>query len=121
MSREEVREWLAAGNDIGSHTLTHPFLTRLTPEQAREEISASRKRLEDLFGRPVRHFCYPYGDWNPAVREVVIEAGFQTACTTAPGRNLPGGDLFRLRRLTARYASRNWKNLWRSMRQLFRA
>jgi peptidoglycan/xylan/chitin deacetylase (PgdA/CDA1 family) len=62
MDAGQVREWLAEGHDIGSHTLTHPFLTRLAPAQAQEEIGASRKKLEDLFGRPIEHFCYPYGD-----------------------------------------------------------
>ncbi len=116
MSREEVREWLAAGNDIGSHTLTHPFLTRLTPEQAREEISASRKRLEDLFGRPVRHFCYPYGDWNPAVRDLVRDAGYTTACTTIAGVNTQAESPWELKRCTARYPSRSLKAVWRRLR-----
>jgi peptidoglycan/xylan/chitin deacetylase (PgdA/CDA1 family) len=71
MTAGEVREWLAAGNTIGSHTLTHPWLTRLPLERAREEIGASRRRLEDLFDVPVRDFCYPYGDWNPAIRDLV--------------------------------------------------
>src|SRR5207245_147749 len=79
MDAAQVREWLAAGHDIGSHSLTHPFLTRLPPAQAREEISASRKKLEDLFGRPVEHFCYPYGDWDEPVRDLVEQAGYRTA------------------------------------------
>lgn len=109
MDAAEVREWLAAGHDIGSHTLTHPWLTRLPREQAREEIAASRKKLEDLLGRPIAHFCYPYGDWNPVVRELVAEAGYRTACTTAPGINTPATDPFALCRFTARYRSRNWR------------
>jgi peptidoglycan/xylan/chitin deacetylase (PgdA/CDA1 family) len=119
MDARQVREWLAAGHDIGAHTCTHPWLTQIPLDQAREEILASKARLEDLFGRPIRHFCYPYGDWNPAVRDAVADAGFQTACTTVPGRNRPEGDPFRLRRLTARHASRNWKSLWRAVRALF--
>ena len=51
MDAAQVRDWLAAGHDIGSHTLTHQFLTRLAPGEAREEISASKKRLEDLEGK----------------------------------------------------------------------
>ena len=109
-------EWLAAGNDIGSHTLTHPRLTQLAPGRAREEISASRKRLEDLFGRPVRHFCYPYGDWNPAVRDLVREAGYATACTTTAGVNTAAESPWELKRYTARYASRSLKAIWRRLR-----
>ncbi|MDB6110764.1 MAG: Polysaccharide deacetylase, partial [Pedosphaera sp.] len=78
MDAAQIREWLAAGHEIGAHTLTHPFLTRISLERAREEISASKKKLEDCFGQPIRHFCYPYGDWNAAVRDLVREAGYET-------------------------------------------
>ena len=109
MDQQQIREWLAAGHQIGSHSLTHPFMTRISPERAREEITASKKKLEDLFGMEVRHFCYPYGDWNPAVRDLVQSAGYQTACTTEFGVNTPGDSPFSLKRITARYPSRNWK------------
>jgi peptidoglycan/xylan/chitin deacetylase (PgdA/CDA1 family) len=119
MSEAEVRAWLAAGQFIGSHTLTHPRLPRIPLEEAREEISASRKALEDRFGRAVRHFCYPYGEYNERVRELAVEAGYETACTTVSGINLPGADPFTLKRFTARYASRNWKNLRFALRRMF--
>ncbi|HZR16985.1 MAG TPA: polysaccharide deacetylase family protein [Verrucomicrobiae bacterium] len=112
MDAAQVREWIASGHEIGSHTLTHPFLTRLTPDRAREEISASRKKLEDLFGRPVEHFCYPYGDWNPAVRDLVGESGYKTACTTDTGINQATDSPYSLKRFTARYPTRNLKSFW---------
>jgi peptidoglycan/xylan/chitin deacetylase (PgdA/CDA1 family) len=118
MDAAQVRDWLAAGHDIGSHTLTHPHLTQLPPTVAREEISASRKKLEDLFSRPIEHFCYPYGDWNEAVRELVGAAGYKTACTTDPGINGPATSPFALKRFTARYPSRNLKSLWSRVRAL---
>ncbi|MCP5526066.1 MAG: polysaccharide deacetylase family protein [Verrucomicrobiales bacterium] len=104
-----VRRWLAAGHAIGSHTLTHPRLTILPPAGAREEITASRRRLEDRFGVAVRHFCYPYGDFNETVRDLVQEAGYATACTVENGLNQALTDPFALHRFTARYASRNLK------------
>lgn len=109
MDVARVRDWLAAGHEIGSHTLTHPHLTQLPTAAAREEITASRRWLEDTFGLAVRHFCYPYGDWNAAVRDLVIEAGYTTACTTEAGVNGPGADPWSLKRFTARYPSRNWR------------
>jgi peptidoglycan/xylan/chitin deacetylase (PgdA/CDA1 family) len=109
MTTQQIREWLAAGHQIGSHTLTHPFLTQLPPDRAREEIASSKKKLEDLFGLEIRHFCYPYGDWNPAVRDLVQAAGYQTACTTDFGINTRGQTPFALKRITARYPTRNWK------------
>lgn len=112
MDPAEVREWLTAGHEIGSHSLTHPFLTRLPRAQAREEIAASRKKLQDLFGRAIEHFCYPYGDWNETVRDLVQDAGYKTACTTDFGINMAATPPLALKRITARYPSRNLKAIW---------
>jgi peptidoglycan/xylan/chitin deacetylase (PgdA/CDA1 family) len=111
MDVSQVREWIAGGQEIGSHSLRHPHLTSIPLAEAREEITASKKKLEDLFGRPIEHFCYPYGDWNPAVRDMVEAAGYKTACTTARGLNEEGQDPFSLKRFTARYPTRSWKSL----------
>lgn len=119
MTEAEVREWIAAGNSIGAHSVTHPWLTRVPLEQAREEIRASRRMLEDRFGVPVTNFCYPYGDWNPAIRSEVVDAGYGTATTTDFGFNERETDPWSLRRITARHASRGvrgirawWRSLW---------
>lgn len=116
MDTGQVREWLAAGHEIGSHTLNHPYLTRIPKAEAAEEIKASRKQLQDWFGRPIDHFCYPYGDWNEALRDLVREAGYKTACTTVPGINTAGDSPFALKRFTARYPSRNLKAIWARLR-----
>lgn len=116
MNRAQLGEWLAAGQVIGSHTQTHAWLTRISPAQAREEIVSSKKRLEDLFGVAVEHFCYPYGGWNPAVRDLVQQAGYRTACTTTFGVNAVDADPLALKRLLVRYQSRSPRALWRRMR-----
>jgi peptidoglycan/xylan/chitin deacetylase (PgdA/CDA1 family) len=117
MDAAQVREWLAAGHEIGSHTLNHPHLTRISSSEAAEEITSSRKKLEDLFGRPVHHFCYPYGDWNEAIHDLVREAGYTTASTTDPGVNTAANSPFALKRFTARYPSRNLKAIWARIRE----
>ena len=118
MDAAQVREWLDAGHEIGSHTRTHPFLTRLSRHEAREEITASKKSLEDCFGRPIEHFCYPYGDWNEAVRDLVLEAGYATACTTSFGVNTPSIPPFELRRITVRYPTLKWSTVKERLRQM---
>jgi peptidoglycan/xylan/chitin deacetylase (PgdA/CDA1 family) len=100
MDRAQVREWLSLGHQIGAHTLTHPRLSQIPLSRAREEISSSKKKLEDLFGIPVTHFAYPYGDYNPEAVRLVQEAGFQAACTTDAGCVQVGDDPFRLNRVT---------------------
>jgi peptidoglycan/xylan/chitin deacetylase (PgdA/CDA1 family) len=111
MDKAEIQAWLAAGHEIGSHTRRHPFLTRVSEAEAREKITASKKKLEDMFGVPIDNFCYPYGDHNPVVRDLVEQSGYKTACTTMFGVNDAASDPFLLKRITARYPSRNWKGL----------
>jgi peptidoglycan/xylan/chitin deacetylase (PgdA/CDA1 family) len=98
MDAAQVRDWLAAGHEIGSHTLTHPHLSQLSRDDARREITESRKKLQDLFGVPVEHFCYPFGDFNDTVRDLVMTAGYRTACGVEPGVNTRDTDRFALRR-----------------------
>jgi len=105
MDQGQIRQWLAAGQLIGSHTRSHARLTQLGAAQAREEIVSSKKKLEDLFGLPILHFCYPYGLWNERVRDLVIEAGYRTATTTDFGLNDAATSPFELRRIMARYPS----------------
>jgi peptidoglycan/xylan/chitin deacetylase (PgdA/CDA1 family) len=83
---------------VGSHTLTHPYLSRLPEERAREEIAASRARIAAELGRAVDFFCYPSGDVGPREVGLVRAAGYRAAVTVAPGANRPGTPLLELRR-----------------------
>jgi peptidoglycan/xylan/chitin deacetylase (PgdA/CDA1 family) len=99
MDESQVREWLAAGHEIGSHSMTHRNLRHLKAGDLRAEVSDSKKVLEDKFGSAVRHFCYPYGSYNDAVKEAAAEAGYQTASTVKFGVNTPATSAFELRRI----------------------
>ena len=101
MDRAAILEWLAAGFEIGAHTMTHCNLSEVPLARARAEIFDSKKILEDLTGREIRHFCYPYGGTNAAVRELVMEAGYETSPTAHPGLNDRETDLFTLLRYLA--------------------
>jgi hypothetical protein len=57
----QMAEMQRAGMVIGSHTVSHPVLSRLTVEQQSEEIQRSFKWLDDTLQLPVKTFCYPYG------------------------------------------------------------
>jgi peptidoglycan/xylan/chitin deacetylase (PgdA/CDA1 family) len=104
MDRAALLDWQSAGQEIGSHGLSHVRLAKIPLEKARAEIFDSRKILEDIAGREVRHFCYPYGNWNQAVRDLVEEAGYETATIAQPGINAPDADPFTLRRHLAAHA-----------------
>jgi peptidoglycan/xylan/chitin deacetylase (PgdA/CDA1 family) len=120
MDKAQIKDWLASGQEIGSHTLTHPRLTQVSLSQAREEIGSSKKKLEDLFGRSIEHFCYPYGDWNQEIRHIVQNAGYKSACITKFGVNTADADPFALKRITVRYPSRKLKNLGTWLRSTLR-
>lgn len=116
MDKGQIREWLNAGQAIGSHTVSHARLTEITANQAREEIQSSKKSLEDMFGVAIDHFCYPYGDWNPVIRDLVREAGYRTACTVSGGLSQPDDDPWSLQRIFVRYPTRSPRALWRRVR-----
>jgi peptidoglycan/xylan/chitin deacetylase (PgdA/CDA1 family) len=103
MDSSQINDWLAAGHEIGAHTLTHPHLEQIPLEDARREIIDSKKKLEDQFGVPIRHFCYPYGGHNQAVRDLVEQAGYETATSTIEGFSTKTTDAFLLRRHLARH------------------
>ena len=115
MDAAQVRDWMAAGHQIGAHTRTHPRLSRIPLEQAREEIVGSKKSLEDRFGVAVRHFCYPYGDYSQQVRDLVEEAGFATAVTVNTGVYRPACDPMLIPRIGARAHSLNFRNLFKRL------
>jgi len=94
----QVREMHAFGMEFGSHTLTHPMLSRVPLAEARREIAESRRLIEDKLGAPAPFFCYPRGDFNEAVKRIVKEEGYLAACTTLPGANDGTTDPFALRR-----------------------
>jgi len=99
MDDAQIRDWRAAGHEIGSHTMTHRNLRGLSEAEAREEIFASKKLLEDRFGAAIEHFSYPYGGWTDASRDLVGEAGYRTACTMAFGVNTAATPRLELRRI----------------------
>jgi peptidoglycan/xylan/chitin deacetylase (PgdA/CDA1 family) len=94
----QLRDWIAAGQRIASHGISHRSLTKISEEEARREIVESKAQLEDRFGVEIEDFCYPYGDMTPRLADIVAEAGYKTACTVVPGMNPPDADPFTLRR-----------------------
>lgn len=81
LSLEQIKE-LAGQHEIGAHTMTHPHLTQIPQEEALSEITESKQWIEELTGKPCTMFCYPYGDTNHEVEQLVREAGFSGARTT---------------------------------------
>ena len=77
---EELREVAARGMEVGSHSMTHPDLSGLEPEQLEKEIGKSRRILGEVLGEAVEGFCYPYGSYDAAVVRATRRAGYGYGC-----------------------------------------
>lgn len=99
LNADELREMQAAGMEIGSHTVNHVRLPQVDDTQLRQELHVSRSALEDVLGKPVSSFAYPYGAWDARCAEAVQAAGYAAACTTRTGWALRDQNLYQLRRL----------------------
>ncbi len=111
LSWDDISAMQASGLiTIGSHTFTHPLLTELTSqERIKNEIAGSKIALEEKLGREVNAFCYPAGRFNEKIKQVVIDAGYQVAVATNPGKKSSDDDIFAFKRLRI---SRNCDNLF---------
>lgn len=92
----EMRELSRQGVKFGSHTVNHPRLVDLGWREIREELTDSRRRLEDEVGEPVADFCYPYRypedrDFGRRFTGLLEECGYRSCLTTRVGR-FRGGD-----------------------------
>ena len=95
LDADGVRAVAAAGQEVGSHTLTHVHLAGADAATLQREVVGSRRVLEDVLQREVPGFCYPWGEFDAAAADAARDAGYDHACVT--GDYLPG-DRFALPR-----------------------
>lgn len=91
MERHHAQALVAAGMEIGFHTLHHQSLTSVDSSVAREAISVGRNELSDTLGTPIVRFAYPHGHTDRSVTDVVRSRGYASAWTTAK-RAVTSGD-----------------------------
>ena len=86
MSWDQVGELAGEGWEIGSHTASHPRLSKVADDgELGRQLEESRGVLEERLGRPCRSLAYPYGDHDDRVVAAAGRAGYEAACTL-PGR-----------------------------------
>jgi peptidoglycan/xylan/chitin deacetylase (PgdA/CDA1 family) len=102
MDWDELRSLGEHGVEIGSHTVNHPHLPRLSDAEINNELADSRSRLEEGLGRPCNFLAYPYGEHDERVRAAARRVGYAGAfalANTAPRLRdpyaLPRVDLYR--------------------------
>lgn len=101
----QLRMMAEAGIEIGAHTRTHPNLGAIRdPDRIYDEVIGGRNDLEDMIGRPVRYFAFPYGlrqNMQPGIFALLAHHGFSGVCSAYGDYNFPGEDPFHIRRVHA--------------------
>jgi peptidoglycan/xylan/chitin deacetylase (PgdA/CDA1 family) len=101
----EVREIQAYGIRIGSHTVNHPELHRLSPQQVEDELRESKDVIEEAIGVPVQSFSYPFAfpeqdkRFTGMLRGLLEAYGYENGVSTIIGRASRYDDWFFLPRI----------------------
>ena len=84
---EQIRELAQRGFTIGSHTVNHPDLTRLSLLKVQYELRKSKEDLEGQLGRKVAYLSYPFGRCNSRIQAEAKRLGYQAGFSIFPGRS----------------------------------
>ncbi|MEK7214546.1 MAG: polysaccharide deacetylase family protein [Chloroflexota bacterium] len=100
LTDSNVREIAGLGFELVSHTMNHAALVRLrraNPGAWAAEIVDSKARLQDISGRPVDFFCYPFGSYDAATIDLVSQH-YRGALSTRRGLTHSAEEAYLLRR-----------------------
>jgi peptidoglycan/xylan/chitin deacetylase (PgdA/CDA1 family) len=106
LSVADMRALEGAGMALGSHTMTHPRLTRASPAELADELARSREVLASFAADPLPVLAYPYGDVDARVKEAARAAGYEAALAVNSGPLEMGADPFEIRRQRVGNSSR---------------
>lgn len=81
----QIKEMDDAGMTIAAHTITHPYLQKISDAQLRREIFKSKQILEKHLEHPVLHFSSPFGFSDTNIEALLKGAGYRTGRTTYKG------------------------------------
>ncbi len=116
MSPEQIKELSESGLvEIGGHTVTHPHLNRLTPNEQKQEIYDNKVALENIVKKGLTSFAYPYGSLNEDSKTIASKVGYRFAVATDSGPIETHNDEFQIRRI-AIFPGTDVFGLWRKIR-----
>lgn len=98
LSWDDARVLLDGGVEIGAHTRTHPRLSDHSAAEVGDEIRGSWQDIRQNLDIEPTAFCYPYGDYDPQVRQAVLQSEFSCACSINDGLNNAAVDDYLLQR-----------------------
>ena len=83
MKLTEAKElYIGSGHEVAVHTLTHPFLERIKPDEVITEVLEDRKNIETQYGTIARGMAYPYGTYSDEVIDLLAKCGIAYSRTT---------------------------------------
>ena len=118
MTWQELGALSEAGWEIGSHTRTHPYLTRLDDQALRAELLESRHEIATNLGTRCDSVAYPYGDVDARVADAARSAGY--AAGAALSRRLTGLGAHRWPRVGVYHRDERWRFRLKTSRTLRR-
>lgn len=74
-------KWLSDNFEVGSHTVSHRHLTKISRHDRIFEIKESKKILEDITDKEITKFCFPRGYYTEQIVSDVMGAGYNSART----------------------------------------
>jgi peptidoglycan/xylan/chitin deacetylase (PgdA/CDA1 family) len=99
MNLDQLKQWIASGQEVGSHTQHHVDLTATDLQTSQPEILNSRISLSQQLNTDIQQFCYPYGRYASEHVDIVKSSGYVAATTTARGKVHADDSTFELRRI----------------------
>jgi peptidoglycan/xylan/chitin deacetylase (PgdA/CDA1 family) len=84
MTWNHLKELIALGHRVESHSWSHVFLTSASDSELRDEVRGSKEVIEDRLGAPVRALSAPHGRWDRRVAEACEVAGYRELYTSNP-------------------------------------
>lgn len=100
MNSEQIKQLSDEGNVIGSHTYDHKNVKKYQAEDWVTQIDKPTKRLEEITGKKIEYFAYPFGLWNKEAIPELKKRGFKSAFILATSRD-ENDPLFTIRRIIA--------------------
>jgi len=104
LSRREIYDLANSGEAIACHTYDHPLLTRIQDSEWTKEIDKPKKLLEQITGKPVYYFAYPYGAWDERAVDELKRRGIKAAFQLSE-QQVSRNPLYTIRRIMV---SDNW-------------
>ncbi len=115
--KKQIASWsdieyaLKEGFEIGSHTITHPVLTKLDVKSQKREIEHSKKLLEDKLGIEINSICYPYGNYDKSVLNITKDSGYSFGFSVDMGKIRAFDNPYKLKRIHMRHNTNRFRLL----------